>query len=584
MKDFLKFVTASCLGVFLSIFLLFLFVVIIGVSSGGGKQSLSNNTILDLDLSGAIPEQSHNVEVSLFEQSSDSPLGIHRLVRIISEASKDPKISGAIIKNRIQGGGAVTAQLLRSAIDRFRSEGKFVWTYSDYLNQSSYYLASVSDSIFLNPNGSIDIRGFAMTGMFYKKAADQLGIKLHTFYHGNYKGASEPYRREDFSEDNRYQLTEYLSDLKGVYFNQIAESREMEFSDINQIADGFKSINADSALQLGLADELVFESDFFDIVKSRIGIGDDESLQTISLQEYALHVDPSENKSDHKIAIIYSEGVINDSGDVKGEITVDRYQRTFDEIIKDENIEAVVLRVNSPGGSAFESDVFLHEIDKLKRAGKFVAVSMGNYAASGGYYISCHADTIVANPLSLTGSIGVVSVIPEYTDLLSEKLGITFDKVKTNEHAGENVNHLSDKMKQFYQNGADAVYDKFVNHISEGRNMTYEEVDAVANGRVWSGMDAKEVGLVDELGDLNETVDIVANRLGLDDFQLLHYPRIEVEPWEELLRQFSNEVPTGVGVSHEVELLNSPLLKWFDQTKQLVDGKPKMIFPFQLEL
>jgi len=588
MKDFIKFVTASCLGIFLSMAFLFLFFMVLGIASAPGKSTVKSNTVLNLNLNGLIPEQSENISFGFMDDQPESSPGIHKLVKGLRAAKESSKIKGIVIKNSIAGGGIVKTTLLRDAITDFKESGKFVYTYSDGLDQGSYYLASSSDSIFLNPNGVVDIRGFAINGTFYKKAAEKLGVKLNTFYYGKYKGASEAYRRTNFSEENKYQLSEYLGDLKESFFNDMAADRNLSYEKFDQIAEEYLAFNADSAINLKLVDALAFESEFDDFLKAKLGIDQDESLNMTSMSDFlGMTKLPSSGKSSNKIAVIFAEGEIHNAGDTKGVITLDRYQKSFDDIRNNKNIDGVILRVNSPGGSAFESDIFLHEIGRLQQAGKFVAVSMGDYAASGGYYIACKADTIVANPLTLTGSIGVVSMIPELTELMNDKLGVTFDVVKTNKYAdGLSITSpMSEGLKKRYQQGTNEVYYKFVNKVAEGRDMTFDQVDQIAQGRVWSGQDAIEIGLVDELGTLNDAIDIVAERLDYEDYQLMYYPKIKVDPYEQLFKQIMNARNTIAPVPKSIKSLEkqTDFLKWYEQMTKMADGQPKMYLPYRLE-
>lgn len=587
MKQFFQFLFASCLGILLSVFIIFMFFMLMGIFSTPQKEIVKSNSILELNLSAPLPEQSNNVELSPFSAEKVDPVGLHKTLKLIEAAADDGKIKGIIIRNGAYAPGIVAAQMIRQSLLKFKESGKFVYTYGDYLTQGTYYLSSVSDSIFLNPNGMIDIRGFAINGMFYKKAADRLGIKLNTFYAGKYKGASEPYRRTDFSENNEYQLMEYLNDVTSIYYQEISDSRGISFDRFNEIVNNYESMNADSAVSLKLADALRFESGFEDLLKEKLGYDLDDELKLVGIDDYAkMATLPKGEKSTNKIAIIYAEGTINNGGDEKGTINVDRYQESFDDIRNNDDIKGVILRVNSGGGSAFESDVFLHELNRIKDKGKYIAVSMGDYAASGGYYIACAADTIVASPLTLTGSIGVVSMIPELSEFLEDKVGVTFDVVKTHKYADAMSTNqpMSEGLKAKYQQGTQEVYDKFIRHVAEARQMDVNAVDQVAQGRVWTGMDAKDVGLVDELGDLRATIDIVKNRLDLEKAQIMHFPKIEKDIYAELLSEIMKN--TGVqqakpDILNHIE--NSEFLNWYSKTAELADGQPKAIFPWIVE-
>ena len=543
MKQFFKFLTASCLGTLLALLVLVGILTIIAVSSQP-KHTISSNSILKLDLDQMIPEKTDNVQESPYTFTTTKFLGLEEISRLIIKAKDDSRIKGILIQSQFPMTGPSTSLSLRNALEEFASTDKLIWAYGDFFSQSGYYLASTADSIFLNPNGYIELRGVAMMVPFYKKLMDKLGIKWNIFYAGKYKGATEPYRENQMSDENRYQTKEFLADLSSILIKKIAESRGKEYSEIESILSNYSSTNSKAAIEYGLADSLVYWGEFESLLKNNLGIDENKSVSYVDLNKYSKVTSTRKSsKASEKIAIVYAEGDIVYKNKENGVIGHDRYAEIFRKIRKRDDIKAVVLRINSPGGSGFASDLIWKEIMDIKNSGKKVVTSFGDYGASGGYYIAAPSDKIVAQPTTLTGSIGVYLMIPEISELLNDRIGIQFDTVKSHPYSVtmNPIIPLNSKEREILEKWTVDLYDNFLNRVADGRNMTPDQVDIVAQGRVWTGEDAIEVGLVDQLGGLQDAIDLAAELAELEDYKLREYPIIKENLYKEFISSLIEE-------------------------------------------
>ena len=540
MRNFFKIFTASCLGTIGALIILIFIIVVFGLWRGKQLPSIKKNAILQIEFKGPIPEMTDNIaESSTFSFQQNNALGLRDIKQLIHKASSDNNIAGIVINGGSSGIPPATALSIRNSLSDFRKAGKFVYAYDEYYSQLGYFLSSTADSIFLNPNGSVEFKGFAVSIPHFKELMDDLGVDMNVFYAGDFKSATEPYRRKDMSEQNKIQTRSYLNSILDAYLQEIAKSRNLETDHLFDLMDELKIQNGKDALTHGLVDSLSYKSQFLDFLTTKLNIEKRKDINFIKLAEYAASLEAKEEKTFHKnkIAILYAEGDILFEDDSKGVISENRYEKVCDQILEDEDIKAVVLRVNSPGGSSLTSDIIWQRIEELKAHNKFVIASYGDYAASGGYYISCGADSIIAQKNTLTGSIGVYSMFPKIKNLVSDKLGIHFDTVKTTNYAivGSPYFDLNETEKKVFERSTNKIYDKFLSRVAAGRNMSKDEAHVVAQGRIWSGTQASMNGLIDGIGDLDKAIDIAANRLNLDAYQIVEYPIVERTFFDELL-------------------------------------------------
>jgi protease-4 len=513
MNQFWKFLFASCLGTSLALVLLSF--ISIGIISGiantaskAEKVTVKPNTVLYLDFDQtAIPEKTNNLEMDPFDLKQEDVLGLTDIVKAIRKAKEDDDIKGIYMNAVVVPAGKATSLVLRNELAEFKKSGKFVVSYAPVYSQNAYYLASVSDSVWVNPIGSVDFRGLATILSYFKGSLDKLDIDMEIFYAGKFKSATEPFRVSKMSEENRLQVREFLNALNDIYMQEIAESRNIPEDKLRVIADNFDGRNAEMALESGLVDRLCYEDEAFASVKSLLGLEEKDKLRKVKLSDYFnSRVSNTDFKIKDKVAIVYAEGALGvGKKNSPGEIIDGEYVKILRKVRKDEKIKAIVLRVNSPGGSVMASENILREVQLCKAAGKPVVVSMGDLAASGGYYIACQADSIFAEPSTITGSIGVFGVIPMLDRMMENKLGITFDSVRTGRHSafGTPFIPFSEEERVMIQSEIDKIYSDFLSKVAEGRGMTTEEVHEIAQGRVWPGAKAKEIGLVDDLGGLD---------------------------------------------------------------------------------
>jgi len=573
MNQFIKFVFASCLGVAIAIVAIgaLLFFIAMGIAGSAGKPeaSVSANTVLHLTFGHPIPEQTNNVAMSPFDFKTQKILGLNDIKEALEHAAGDGKIKG-IFLNMDDGFGAgiATAATLRKDLVKFRESGKFIVAYSKYYSQGAYYLSSAADKIYVNPMGGLDFHGFSAIMPFFKNMLDKIGVKMNIFYAGDFKGATEPYRLNKMSEQNRLQMREYLEPVYRNFLTDIGASRKKSAAELRQISDELKLRKPEDAVTLGLADEVGYLDNAIAGMKQRMGLKDDDKLNTVSLEDYAANIEKKKDYSTKNIiAVLYAEGAIYANSGERGTIVDNKYIKTLRKIREDDKVKAIVLRVNSPGGSALASENIWRELILAKEAGKKIVVSMGDYAASGGYYISCMGDKIVAEPNTLTGSIGVFSILPNAKELFEDKLGITWDTVKTTKHStGMNpFLDLDDAERNYLTESTLDVYEKFLHRVGEGRHMSRDSVHSIAQGRIWTGTKAKEIGLVDEIGDLDRAIALAAELAGVEKYRVSEFPH-----QKEALQEFIDEI-TGQGDDDAVEsrVLQHEMGDYYSYYKQL---------------
>lgn len=554
MKDFFKFMFASMVGFILtSIILFFLFFAFIMamVSFTQPKEVVVNETsILHLKLNYEITDRrtSSPMQFEFNANAFKTKPGLKEILKNIEKAKSDDRIKGIYLDMNNVSSGLATIYEIRTALADFKESGKFIYAYGDIYFQKAYYLATVADKIFLNPEGFIELKGFGGNVMFIKGLLEKLDIEAQVIRHGKYKSAIEPLILDKMSDENKEQTLAFVQSIWDEAVMDISGSRGLSADEINYLADNLFAQQPKSALGNKVVDSLLYYDQFLTLLADQIGVEVITKGHLLSPAQYDKVIVQGEQKkrSKNKIGVVYAAGDIVQGEGGQESIGGAKIARTIRSLRLDESIQAVVLRVNSPGGDGLASDIILREIN-LTREEKPVVVSMGNLAASGGYYIACGADKIFANPTTITGSIGVFGLIPNFQGFFNNKLGITFDGIKTNENADfiGVTSPLTDYQREIIQDEIDRFYTTFINHVSEGRNMTYEEVDAIAQGRVWSGKDAKELGLVDEMGGLNDAIAAAAELAELEDYRVFDYPEMK-EPVDQLIEDFFGETKINI--------------------------------------
>lgn len=541
---FLSNVLSTIVGLFLFCFIFFFFILIIGAiaGSGDGKPKLDKNSVIELDLSEITLDYNGKFEASPLDAllNEGKKASVIEVIDAIEAAKTDKDIKGISILKNNSSLGLAQSKAIRNKLEEFKKSGKFVYAYSDVLMQSDYYLNSVADQIYLNPVGELDFKGLASEVIYMKDLQEKSGVKFEVIRHGKYKSAVEPFLAQEMSPENREQLSELLQSIWQTVVTDISKSRKIEVATLNTIADSLGARTPKLALATKLIDKIGYEDEYHDLIRTKLKVKKDEEYNKISISDYASIADsPSTNfTADNTIAVIYAQGEIQGgegSVNIIGEGSVNR---SLKEAREDKDVKAVVLRVDSPGGSALTSELIWREIELTKKV-KPVVVSMGNVAASGGYYISCNANTIFAEPSTITGSIGVFGLLPNLTQV-GKNIGINAEQVRTHKNAsGYSVfEPLDENFKGVVLESIKDVYSTFLKRVADGRKMTIEQVDAIAQGRIWTGTDAVKNGLVDKIGGLNDAIKHAATLAKIKDFRTENYPEYETN-FEDLLASLS---------------------------------------------
>ena len=533
MKDFFKFTFASVLGVVLAgiIFTIIGIVSLVGmVASSDTETKVQENSILCLNLEGLLSERVEENPIMDLMGEKFASYGLDDILSSIQKAKDNENIKGIYLQPSVFIAEYPSLEEIRKALSDFKESGKFIVAYADQYTQEMYYLASVADKIIVNPQGSIALHGLASQAMFYTDLMKKLGIEMQIFKVGTYKAAVEPFIATEMSDANREQISVYLNSVWERTLEDISKSRNISMEKLNQYADNMMDLKmAEEYVACGLADTLLYQDGVLDYLKTMIGCEKDENLRTLSIEDMKnVKRNIPLDKSGNIIAVYYAFGEIDASIPSNEGINPEKVINDLRKIREDESIKALVFRVNSPGGSAYGSEQIWREI-VLMREKKPVIVSMGDYAASGGYYISCAADCIVANPTTLTGSIGIFGMFPNFDGLLNDKLGLHFDIVKTNKFAdlGSRNRPFNEGEKEILQNYINNGYELFVKRCADGRGMSTEAIKKIAEGRVWTGAAAKELGLVDELGGLDKALEIAAQKAEVDSYSVINFPSPE---------------------------------------------------------
>jgi protease-4 len=549
MKNFLKMLLASILGVILaSIIVFFIFVGIISalVTSSDTPVEIKPNAVLKLTLDKTIVERtSQNPldNLNILGFGKDKEEGLTEIIADIKKAKDDDNIKGIYLELSIIQARISTVEEIRNALIDFKKSNKFIIAYGNILTQRAYYLASVADKIYLNPQGEIEFTGMHSEVMFFKGALEKLGIEPEIIRHGKFKSAVEPFMSDKMSEENRAQISQLIKTIWENNISAISSARNISTKELNYIADKMILTDADSCISRKIVDSLLYLDQVYSVLLKKSGNSAKEP-EFITLNKYDKVVakkSTSKSYSKNKIAVVYAQGDVVMGDEDEDYVSADRISKALRDARTDTSIKAIVFRINSPGGSSLASEIIWREV-KLAAKVKPVVASMGDLAASGGYYIACAADTIIAQPTTITGSIGVFGVLFNAKQLLNQKLGITTDVVKTNEHSDfpTITRPMDGQEKKFIQMEIEKIYQTFVNHVAEGRKMGAKKVDDIGQGRVWSGIDALKLGLVDTLGGLNDAIAIAAKMAKLDNYRLLNLPKIE-DPFDKIMKDLTGE-------------------------------------------
>jgi len=537
---------ASMLGFVISgVILIFVLVgAIAGLASKGNKQEVNveTNSILKLNLNYAIPERTSNnsfknFNFQTFESKND--VGLDDVLKNIKKAAADDNIKGIFLELGINMNSFATLEEIRNELITFKKSKKFVIAYGELADQKSYYLCSVADKVYLNPAGELVLNGLSSNVMYLKNMFEKIGVNPELIRHGKFKSAGEPLIADKMSDANREQISSYLGSLYHTMVNGIATARKKQVSEIENIINQLLIQHPEDAVKLGMADGLMYDDEIDTEFKKLIG--NDENLKFVTLGKYSNTPNINVSTSEDKIAIIYCDGEIVSGESGNDNMGSETIAKAIKKVRLDDKYKAIVLRINSPGGSAMASDVIWREVVLAKKA-KPVIVSMGSVAASGGYYIAAPADIIVAEPNTITGSIGVFGLMINAKELLNNKLGINVETVKFGEYAdlGSIDRPLTSAERAIIQRGVDRIYDDFITKVAEGRKLNKEQVDSIAQGRVWAAIDAKKIGLVDEFGGLDKAIAIAKTKAKITDCRIINFPEMK-DPIETLISDMSGQ-------------------------------------------
>jgi len=547
MKSFFKNILSTVLGFVLSFIILIILsigIISIAITSldNESNENIKQGSILKINLSNPIVEQASEnpfESLSLNNFSPEIKIELRDILDNIEKAKNDERIKGIYLTCSSINAGLSQTEEIRNKLLDFKSSGKFIISYAENYTQKGYYLSSIADEIYLNPEGIVELKGFSASIMFFKGLLEKLDVKVQVIRHGKFKSAIEPFVLTKMSAENRKQMSLLINTIADNVLDSIASQRGLSLKKIEEITNTLDCNTATKCIEYNFIDELLYEDQV--IHKLKNNLGDTNNINLVSLQKYRnVLLKKKEKISRDKIAIIYTTGEISSGkGDLESigsETTVKAIRKAS----KDKRIKAIVLRINSPGGSAIASDVILREI-MLAKLKKPIVVSMGDVAASGGYYIACAADSIVANPTTITGSIGVFGLIPNMQNFYRNKLGITIDTVNTHKYADMGINRpLTDFEAKKIQESIKKIYKTFIEHVSLGRNISIAAVDEIGQGRVWTGYDAKRLGLVDVLGGLEKAIEIASYLAKIDNYRLISLPEKE-DPFETMIKGIKGE-------------------------------------------
>lgn len=603
MKGFFKYLLASVLGFLIASFLVFIIMIGIfaGIASSSDKPTeVSPNSVLKISLNQQVFDRASDNPLegmTPFNFSTEKAFGLNDILKNIEKAKTDQHIEGIFLDLTSVPAGMAQIQEIRASLLDFKESGKFIIAHSFMYSQTAYYLASVADKVYLTPEGALDYRGIAANVVFIKNALTKMGLKAQIIKgkDNKFKSAVEPYFLTQMSEANKKQTLVYINSIWGQMLQAISESRNISVEKLNEMADNFSIVSDKDAKEFGLIDDLKYYDEIVVELKDSLGLKETKKVKMVSLRKYfSAKAKTDEGKKEisrDKIAVVYAQGTIGMDGGSFYDIGTENISSALAKVRRDSSVKAVVFRVNSPGGSALTSELIYREALLTAQAKPFI-VSMGTYAASGGYYISCMADEIYADPTTLTGSIGVYGVIMSGTELINDKLGLNIDGVKTNEFAdfgGAGLpmplfgavadRDLTAQEREIIQRSVTQVYNTFVGHVAEGRGMTYEEVDAIGQGRVWTGENAIEIGLVDKLGGLNDAIEAAKLAAGLEDYKRVEYP-VQKDPIQEIIEELTGQVK----MKQMKALLGADYIHYMNIEKALSYRGIQARMPFNIEV
>lgn len=570
--NFLRNLLASILGTLVAFAMVFamFFMLIALMGSDSNKVLVKNNSVLEISLMAPISDRVPNSDQDPFSMVFEEQLGLDEIVHAIRYAQSDSKIKGISIRNNFLNAGMSQSQSIREALEAFKLSGKPIYAYGDYYTQKDYYLASVADTVVLNPIGMIELKGLSTEVLYYKDLQDKAGVKMEVIRHGKYKSAVEPYLDNKMSDANRKQLSELLLAVWGQLKKGISKSRGISEERVDAIVQNVLANTAQEALSNHLVDELLYKDQYDSLLKQRLKLPLFKKPSTVSLKKYASYARQFGVKSENDIAVIYAQGEILPGPGSHEYIGEKLMVEALESAVAKSSVKAIVIRVNSPGGSALISENIWRAVKRAK-AEKPVVVSMGNVAASGGYYIAVAADKIFATPTTITGSIGVFGTLPNASEL-AQKIGIHSELVSTHNN-GMNYSvfdPMSPSFRKFLTKNIEQTYQTFLERVSEGRGMNLDQVDEVAQGRVWSALKAKEIGLVDEIGGLDDAIVEAANLAGIHQYKVRDYPH-----YKSFMEQFIQEMTqTKTSLKSLIELSKLERSPWqflekFSQNNQV---------------
>ena len=595
MKQFFKMFFASLLGVIVaSVIVVGLFIGAIvglaakGVSSASSeKTSIKENSLLELDLSQSFHEQGEENSFSFMNSGGAAEAGVYEITQSLQAAAKDEKIKGLYIKLAPSPNGLSTLQQIRNAILDFKKSGKFVYAYGESVTQGALYVASAADSIFVNPAGDIDLKGLTTSLAFFKNTMAKLEIEPQIFYAGKFKSATEPFRADKISEPNREQITALQTDIWNEFTAAIASHAHSDQATINSLAQTGAIQFPQDALSHKLINGVRYWDEVETMMKNKLGIKKDKELELTSMDEYSKSRVEDDKSQDERVAVIFAEGQIKDGeSNSDYEITDVDLTKTIRKVRDNDKVKAVVLRINSPGGSARASEIILRELQLLHEK-KPIVVSMGDVAASGGYYIACAADSIFAMPTTITGSIGVFSMMFNTQKLMTNKLGVTFDVVKNAPYADfpNGTRPMTAEESALMQRGVDSIYALFKRRVANGRRMTEANVDSIAQGRVWTGTAALKNGLVDRMGNLDRAIQSAAALAKVKSYEVRTYPE-KVDKFKSFMKMFKGSSSAQEAVSKAVVSELGAEAKELVKLKNLqnMNGRSMMLLPFEMTI
>lgn len=556
-----------------------LFFGIAGAFLASEKVAIEGNTVLVIDLSKEFNDRTMEDPIAEIAGDELQP-DLNTAIKLIENASKDSSVRGVYLLSKDNANGFAGSSELRNALIAFKKTGKFIIGHGDYISQKAYYVASVANKIYCHPKGLFEWQGMSVEYMFFKNLIDKLEIKPQIFYAGKFKSATEPFRTTSMTDANREQTSVWLNDIYDEMLLGVASSRNKSVDSLKSMANRFALDKPEKAVAAGLLDGLKYDDQVRDEIRQRLKIGKTDKINFISLPKYSKAVNVSGAYAKNKIALVLAEGEIVYGKGSPDQIGSDEYLALLRKLRTDKSVKAIVLRVNSPGGSSLASEIIWRELELIRKEGKKIVVSMGDVAASGGYYIACNADKIMVQPNTITGSIGVFSIVPDFSTFMNNKLGISFDRVKTGEFADlpSVTRPMTENEKQFIQGQVDQIYLDFKTRVAEGRKKDINYIDSIAQGRVWTGKRAIQLGLADKIGGLEDAIAEAAKMAGIKEFKVRKYP----EP-KSILEYFMDKSSSDLATSSIQKELGVEEYNLFKRIRAMKQekGEIKTQLPFE---